>query len=418
MAKQTTIKYVSNINDCEAHPNTDYVLVGDAVLGEYFDVNTPVSSIADKAVEYLQPQRALLPLEKRIKNPKFGTSHIHFSLNKEVINKLLDLGISKKRLFIAHDVIMEYIKSRLKKQSCLVICLSQEGAEVCLEQFTVVNGIIVNFKESRIDNYMFSAAFSNYVRKEIRSVAGDIENVKVCGPFLQSRDIETNEKTAEETWDYDAQPDYVVELIKPFGKSKRHIELYTGNGSSYNQYYTSGVLIAIGLMGFFGLDFLGRNNLNAAKADYQQRITGFEQIYSKGSAPIELLQRRNDYLAQQDSDAIRTEKLQRIVKGVAFLQSEQKALEPSIDQIILNDKSRYAIEEAETESEFSVTISFYPKDRTSLEITPILTDSLVRSLGAQIKVTSQPRRYELNGISRLRLTLEGTFCPNFQCRGA
>ena len=409
MAKKNMVKYVSSLRDCELITGANYILTGDAVLGEYFEVNAPVATVADKEVEFFQPARPLLPLEKRLKNPKLGTSNIHFSLNKEIVNKLLDMGVSKRKIFIAHDALLDYIKSNLKRKSALVICLSREGTEVCVEQFTVIVGSVTDFKEARLDHFTFSTSFPNHVRKEISEAPGVIYDVKVCGPLLL-------EDPLNEVWSLPEQNDYTVETITPFANPK-YVELYAGGNNTFNQYYAAAGLAALGLVGYFGLDYLGKSSLQSAKAQYYNKISGFEEVYSQGSAPIQLLERRNDFLIQQGDDAVRTDKLKRIVAGVARLQAEQTALEPTIDQIILNDYGRGQIGENEGESEFMVTVSFFPEKQSSLEVTPVITKSLVKALGAKIKIGTQPRSFEVNGKTRLRLTLEGTFCPTYKCAG-
>lgn len=405
-------QYVTTIEDCYVERKTKCILIGESVLGEFFGVGVPLTTVANKSTEYIQPARPATKLLKRLRNPRLASSHMHFSLDKEIIDKLIDSGVRKQDMVIAHDAITQYINQFLKNETTLIFCISDFEQLVFIEQITVINGEVVNIKESKIEKFMFANQFPNHVRKEMREVGADINNIKVCGPFLKEMD-DAGAKTSNEVWPYADEDDFSVEVIKPFDKAT-YVDLFVGEGKALTPYYSAGIIVGLGLTSFFGLTMYGAKGLQEAKIDYRQRIQGFEEIYQRGSSPIQLIEKRSLFLSEKQSDGVRANKLIRIVRGVAKLQDEQSELMPTIDRIKLNN---LANAKPET-SEFTITVSFFSQGESSIKLVPQITKTLLSQLGAELNVTSQPQRYLLNGRDRLRLTLDGTFCPNYKCAGA
>jgi hypothetical protein len=405
-------QYVTTINDYYVERKTRCILIGESVFGEFFGVGEPLTTVANKSTEYIQPARPASKLLKRFRNPSFASSHMHFSLDKGIVDKLIDAGVRKQDLVIAHDAITQYINQFLKNETTIIFCISDFERMIFIEQITVVNGEVVNIKESKIEKFMFENQFPNHVRKEVREVGADIKNIKVCGPFLREMD-EAGAKTSNEIWAYAEQDDFSVEVIKPFEKAT-YVDLFIGEAKALTPYYSASIILALGLTFFFGLTMYGAKGLQEAKIDYRQRIAGFEEIYQRGSSPIQLIEKRSLFLSEKKSDGVRANKLIRIVRGVAKLQNEQSELMPTIDRIKLNDLANAKPEN----SEFAITVSFFSQGKSSIKLVPQITNALLSQLGAELNVTRQPQRYLLNGKDRLRLTLDGTFCPNYKCEGA
>lgn len=313
LKKKETI-YISSEVDLESYEpaklkKSRIILIGDAVLGIYKSPNDLSDNHAALENDFIpqRPRSATGVVNTLIKkeNPT-----LELFVGKEFIEKLKKIGVSEKSICVAADSVLRYIKFKTFKKHGVILCVSSVknkfGGISChlVEEYKFSNGELISFNERRYDVSIFGSEINKALNETIRTFSAEILPVViVCGPDTQktmsvvvdhecvNQDGSIFSRPVQSSFTYESQ---VKEAVIPYVA-------------------TLGACIAVATL----MTLNGKAQLDKAQADYQRSIAGFESIYEKGRAPIELVEKRTAFMAALEDKRKKSYRLPLLVNAIA-----------------------------------------------------------------------------------------------------
>ena len=125
--------------------------------------------------------------------------------------------------------------------------------------------------------------------------------------------------------------DEQITLINPF-KTLISSNVLT-NKKRVDKHILEASLVVGTILFSSGMVVYGQSRLSEEKADYNKHIAGFESIYSKGNAPIDLIERRDLFMSEQVKEKSGGLKLISLLSAISRVKEQMPELELTADSI-------------------------------------------------------------------------------------
>lgn len=358
--KKTTKHYISSFTDVERLSKEQLkkdrlVLLGDVILGSF--------------VEHMQDDILSDRLESEylLQQPRIASSFINSMVKKEharlnlyaelqVVNALKEAGAKKSNIYMAADSILRYIKFFTMNEHGVIVCVSpmeskaQLSVGYLVEEYKYSKGELIGFTERRYSASTFATELDKHIKETLKSFSAELQTqIKICGP-----------NTA-----------FTIESLKNLNAKDIHKKIFSnliGSGFAFDTTKTERFIphlavLCLCTVAAAVMVMSGQSKLGKAQAQYQSYITGFEALYSKGRAPIELVEKRVSYVQELEQAKTNAYRLPLLVSAIAKV----KLAAPDIN--LVAEEITYLVEKPEGDNaeDYKVVLRFDKKPSNSPE---------------------------------------------------
>jgi hypothetical protein len=361
--KHRKIAYIASVADSKntqaIKSASSIMLIGDAVLGIY--TKWPEDAPNDKGLDdkyQVQTPRIANGFINALSNKHLDNLHLY--LENDILNELKVASVRPSKVHFAADSILRFIKLMCIGRSGVIACLSNmkltgsNNDGVLVEEYKFDNGALIGFTEKRYDRSIFSVELSKSVKDSLKTVPGEHKQVLVCGPLAHLGVESLKELNVADKTDaiFKGVSGLVSSRFSYEGTKKeplvRYIAILAGSIACAAVMITN-----------------GKSNLAAAHKEYHQNVAGFEHLYSKGRAPIDLLEKRTSFLESLDRQRKTSYRLPEIISAIGKAKIALPDINLTTEQVSYN--AHNLGETASGESDYMVVLRFDKKPSQSAE---------------------------------------------------
>lgn len=360
-AKSPQKVFVTSAADIEKLGNelsqAKIVLIGEAVLGVFdskedsSEIGVAVQSSSPNLLNEYVPQRtrSASNIVDSLLGKKGNLLKIY--ANKDVVLALQKAGVKERSVYIAADSVLRFIKFATFKKTGVILCVSAVKAKFgsvsynLVEEYRFANGELTSFSERRYDISIFTSEINKSLNEAIRSFSAELNpEVFVCGP----------------------EADKAISAIQDFkciNKNKEIFTTFVAASFTYELIAKEKVLPFIGAVSLsivvaVIMALSGKSQLDKAQSEYRASIAGFEEIYDKGRAPVELVEKRARYMAEIEQQRKTEYKLPLIISAIAKVKSASPDLDVVATEITYHNNNSAEIKR---EEDYKVILRFIKK---------------------------------------------------------
>ena len=299
------------------------VLLGDAVMSLLDEPD--LVSLADDPRFLRQSQRVATSFLSRLTSSQ--RQHLNVYVDKDVVTELQTRQVKPRRVYLAIDSILRYIKLFTLRRNGILLCVSKINTThkglshtFLVEEYRFSYGAVVGVMEKRHDASVVATELSKTVRESLRGFSAELRpSVVVCGPACEE----------------------IVNSLSEFNPSNVHDKVFShlvSNGFGYEEIKNDSIApYLLTVTGSVMLSVLmvqnGVNELKKSQSLYNEYVAGFESLYAKGKAPIELVETRASFLADREQHKSANYLLPKLVSAAAKVKSQMPELELAVDDL-------------------------------------------------------------------------------------